>query len=120
MTLHEKKSTLILALTCLAAGTLLLFFGGENMEKPATLLLWLGGVAALVRLASFFLSRKSKKNKRRKPYSQAPAETDAYLAYRIMTMLDNPQRHYESLPPGSPQKKHLRRQMSSTPISPLS
>ena len=104
MTLHEKKSTLILALTCLAAGTLLLFFGGENMEKPATLLLWLGGVAALVRLGSFFLSRKSKKNKRRKPYSQAPAETDAYLAYRIMTMQDNPQRHYESLPPEARRK----------------
>ena len=104
MTLHEKKSTLILALTCLAAGTLLLFFGGENMEKPATLLLWLGGVALLVRLASFFLSRKSKKHKRCKPYSQAPAETDAYLAYRIMTMQDNPQRHYESLPPEARRK----------------
>ena len=104
MTLHEKKSTLILAITCLAAGTLLLFFGGENMEKPATLLLWLGGVAALVRLGCLYFSRKSKKNKHRKPYSPATAETDAYLARRIMTMRDNPQRHYESLPPEARRK----------------
>ena len=98
MTRHEKKATRLLALACLSAGVLLLLFGGENMEKPATLLLWLGGVAALVRLGSLYFSRKSKKNKRRKPYSQAPAETDAELALRIMTMRDDGQRHYESLP----------------------
>ena len=104
MTLHEKKSTLILALTCLSAGALLLLFGGENIEKPATLLLWLGSVAALVRLASFFLARKSRRNKRRKAYSRASAETDAELARRIMTMRDDGQRHYESLPPSARRK----------------
>ena len=101
MTRHEKKATRLLALACLSAGVLLLLFGGEQMEKPATLLLGLGSVAALVRLASFFRSRKSRRNKRRKPYSQASAETDAELALRIMTMRDDGQRHYESLPPSA-------------------
>ena len=104
MTQHEQKSTLILTIIGLTAGALLLLFGGGQMEKFGILLLAVGLLAGLVRLASFFLSRKSKKHKRCKPYSQAPAETDAYLAHRIMTMRDNPQRHYESLPPEARRK----------------
>ena len=84
MTPHEEKSTLFFAITCLSAGTLFLLFGGDNLEKPATLLLWLGAVVALVRLGCVFLSRKSRKLKHLRPYSQATAETDAYLAHRCL------------------------------------
>lgn len=104
MTQHEQKSTLILALGCLTAGALLLLFGGEQMEKFGTLLLAVGLLAGLVRLGSFLFSHKSGKNKRRKPHAQAPAETDAELALRIMTMRDDGQRHYESLPPSARRK----------------
>ena len=104
MTQHEQKSTLILAIIGLASGGLLLLFGGEQMEKFGTLLLAVGLLAGLVRLASFYFSRKSGKNKRRKPHAQAPAETDAELALRIMTMQDDAERHYESLTPSARRK----------------
>ena len=61
MTQHEQKSTLILTIIGLTAGALLLLFGGEQMEKFGTLLLTVGLLAALVRLASFLFSRKSGK-----------------------------------------------------------
>lgn len=104
MTQHEQKSTLILALGGLTSGALLLLFGGEQMEKFGILLLAVGLLAGLVRLGSFLFSRKSGKNMRRKPNAQAPAETDAELALRIMTMQDDAQRHYEALPPSARRK----------------
>ena len=104
MTQHEQKSTIILSIIGLTAGALLLLFGGEQMEKFGILLLAVGLLAGLVRLGSFVFSRKSGKNKRRKPHAQAPAETDAELALRIMTMQDDAQRHYESLPPSARRK----------------
>lgn len=104
MTQHEQKSTIILTIIGLTSGALLLLFGGEQMEKFGILLLAVGLLAALVRLASFYCSRKSGKNKHNKAYSQAPAETDAELARRIMTMQDDGQRHYESLPPSARRK----------------
>lgn len=104
MTQHEQKSTIILTFIGLTSGALLLLFGGGQMEKFGILLLAVGLLAGLVRLTSFYFSRNSGKNKHHKAYSQAPAETDAELALRIMTMQDDAQRHYESLPPSARRK----------------